>query len=221
MARQCGARLSQMNTRRSLVILSINLAAALLILSPFLPGPANGIVNMLFNLGQILGLLGLVIIPVGAIWVISDLRKKRNDLTHRVHPTAILLLTLPLTIFVTSIYISEMTRDFSRGYAIDRTTELVEGIEKFRQAKGHYPETLTTLSPEFISKIPSTGIMGIDQFQYEKRGDTYNLSFQQNVILGFNFEVVTFDPTDAHQAQGELADVYETGRTHWRYYIYD
>jgi hypothetical protein len=53
-------------------VLLINLGAGLLIISPFLPGPSNGVVNLFFNGGQILGLFGLVAIPVGLIWTIKD-----------------------------------------------------------------------------------------------------------------------------------------------------
>lgn len=63
--------------------------------------------------------------------------------------------------------------------------------------------------------------MGIDEYHYDNKGVTYIISFQQNVVLGFNFEVVIFDPTDRHQPQGELPVLYETGKAHWKYYVYD
>lgn len=43
----------------------MNLAVCLLVLSPFLPGPAIGLSNFLYNGGQLLGLLGLIVIPLG------------------------------------------------------------------------------------------------------------------------------------------------------------
>jgi hypothetical protein len=47
------------------------------------------------------------------------------------------------------------------------------------------------------------------------------MSFKQNVTIGFNFEVVTFDPTDSHRATGELTKIYDTGKSHWKYHVYD
>ena len=168
-----------------------------------------------------MGLLGLIVIPIGLIWTIKELKGKRNDDKYQVDMKAFILLTLPLTLFLTSIYVSGLTRDFSRDFAIDRTDNLIQSIEKFKEQKGKYPDSLTELTPEFISVIPSPFIMGINDYYYKKQGDTYNISFQQNVILSFNFEVVTFDPTDNHKAEGELTDLYDTGKSHWRYYVYD
>jgi hypothetical protein len=210
-----------MTTKNWVKILLINLGAGLLVLSPFLPGPPNGLVNLFYNAGQILGLLGLVAIPIGLIWTIRELKRKRNDNENQIDIKAIILLTLPLTLFLTSIYISGLVRDFSRDFAINRTDDLIHSIEKFKQKKGKYPDLLTDLTPEFIADIPSPLIMGIDNYDYKKQGDTYNVSFQQNVVLSFNFEVVTFDPTDNHKAEGELADIYDTGKSHWKYYVYD
>ena len=63
--------------------------------------------------------------------------------------------------------------------------------------------------------------MGISGYNYEKKGDYFNLTFSQNVIIGFNFEVVVYDPTENHKAEGELTTLYETGKDKWKYYIYD
>jgi hypothetical protein len=202
-------------------VMLINLGAALLILSPFLPGPPNEVANLFYNGGQILGILGLIVIPVGVVWTIKELKRKRNDDKYQVDIKAILLLTFPLTLLLTSIYISGLVRDFSRDFAINRTDDLIHSIENFKEKKGKYPDFLTDLTPEFIANIPSPLIMGIDNYDYKKQGDTYCISFQQNVLLGFNFEIVTFDPTDNHKAEGELADIYETGKSHWKYYVYD
>jgi hypothetical protein len=210
-----------MTSKNWVKVLLINLVAGLLVISPFLPGPPNGLVNLFYNAGQILGLLGLIAIPIGLIWTIKELRRKRNDNEYQVDIKAIVLLTLPLTLFLTSIYVSGLTRDFSRNFAITRTDDLIQSIEKFKENKGRYPDSLTDLTPEFIADIPSPFIMGIDDYYYKKQGDAFTISFQQNVILSFNFEVVTFDPTDNHKAEGELTDIYDTGKSHWKYYVYD
>lgn len=216
-----GHNLGTMTTKNWVKVLLINLGAGLLVISPFLPGPPNRLANLIFNSGQLFGLFGLVAIPVGIIWTIKEVRRKRSDEKHQVDIKAIILLTLPLTIFLISIYISGLIRDFSRDFAINRTEKLIQSIEKFNEKKGRYPDSLTDLTPEFITDIPSPFIMGIDNYYYKNQGDTYNISFQQNVILGFNFEVVTFDPTDNHKAEGKLADIYDTGKSHWKYYVYD
>jgi len=210
-----------MMTNNWVKILLINLGVCLIIISPFLPGPPNGIVNLFYNGGQILGLFGLIMVPVGLIWTIKELKQKRKNDQYQINIKAIILLTLPPTLFFTSMYVSGFVRNFSRNFAISRTEDLLRSIENFKDKKGRYPDKFTDLTPEFIADIPSPFIMGIDNYYYEKINDTYNVSFMQNVILGFNFEVVTFDPTDNHEAEGELMDIYETGKSHWKYYVYD
>ena len=210
-----------MTTKNWVKVLLINLGAGLLVISPFLPGPPNGIANLFYNGGQILGLLGLVIVPVALIWTTKELRRKRNDEKYQVDIKAIILLTLPLTLFLTSNYVSGLVRDFSRNFAIGRTGELIQSIEKFKEKRGRFPDSLTDLTPEFIADLPSPLIMGIDSYYYKNRGDNYTISFHQNVILSFNFEVVTFDPTDNHKAEGKLTDIHDTGKSHWKYYVYD
>jgi hypothetical protein len=77
------------------------------------------------------------------------------------------------------------------------------------------------LKPEFIKSIPTPGIMGISNYNYEKKKETFNLTFSQNVILGFNFEVVVYYPTENHKAEGALTTLYDTKNDKWKYYIYD
>lgn len=210
-----------MITENWVKVILINLGAGLLTISPFLPGPPNRLVNLLFNAGQIFGLLGLIVIPIGLIWAVKEWRRKRNDKKYQIDRKAIILLTLPLTLLLTSVYMSGPLRDFSRDFTIDRAEVLIQSIEKFKANKGQYPDSLADLTPEFINEIPLPFIMGINDYHFEKLGDTYNVSFTQNVILNFNYEVVTFDPTDNHKADGKLTDLYETGKSHWRYYVYD
>jgi hypothetical protein len=209
-----------MTTRNLLIILLLNLGAGLLAISSFLPGPPNRVVNLFYNGAQVLGLLGLILLPFGLIWTIKELRRKRNDDQYQIDKNAFLLLTLPLSLLV-AIYFSGFTREFARDFAINRSADLIQSIEKFKEKNTRYPDSLTELTPEFISRIPSPLIMGIDKYYYEKQGDTYNISFAQNITFNFNFEVVTFDPTDNHTTEGESTTLYDTGQKHWRYYVYD
>jgi hypothetical protein len=210
-----------MTTKNLVLVLLINFGAGLLAISSFLPGPPNAVVNLLYSAGQILGLLGLFVIPFGLIWTIRELRKKRNKNEYKCDVKAIVILTLPVTLFLTAIYFSGNARGLSRNFAINRTNGLIKSIDRFKDKNGEYPESLTELTPEFISKIPSPFIMGINDYSYRKQGNTYTISFYQNVTFNFNYEVVTFDPTDNHTADGESTTIYETGQSHWKYYVYD
>ena len=105
--------------------------------------------------------------------------------------------------------------------AINNADKLITAIETFQKKNGYYPDSINQLVPEHIKSIPKPGVMGISRYYYEKTKDNFNLTFYQNVIIGFNSEVVVYDPTDKHKAEGKLTTLYETGKDNWKYYIYD
>ena len=78
----------------------VNLVVVLMILSPFIPGPFNKVVLAVSVLGQIAGIFGLLLVPVGLTWAIIEMRrqhhKSRNGRSQQLHyhlavGTAILL----------------------------------------------------------------------------------------------------------------------------------
>lgn len=198
-------------------IIAINVLTILLVLSPFLPGPSflSRPTNIIFSLAQIGSIFGLLLIPVGLIWTFNQMKKQDK----KVFP--ILLWTIPLFAFVFSIWDSGLARELSRTIAINNADKLIVAIETFKQKNGFYPEKINQLEPEFLKSIPKPWVMGISAYDYEKKSDSYNLTFTQNVIIGFNFEVVVYDPTEKHKAEGELTTLYETRKDKWKYYVYD
>jgi len=56
----------------------INLLFALVILLPFLPGPSNSVVIGLSAVAQAAGFFGLLLIPIGLVWVILGRRNQMN-----------------------------------------------------------------------------------------------------------------------------------------------
>ena len=98
---------------------------------------------------------------------------------------------------------------------------MISAIEDYKRDKGIYPDKLEELKQEYLSKILSPLIIGIPEYGYENTGQSYRITFKQNVIMGFNFEIVAYDPTDRHKAIGEIQELYDCGTKHWKYYIYD
>lgn len=121
---------------------------------------------------------------------------------------------LPATMLASTIWLANQTRDISRNLAISNASTLIEDIENQFHEQGAYPEQLMTAQP-------SSRVIGIPAYHYRKTDKAYTLSFNQNVILGFNYEVVVYDPLGAHKTEGELTTLYDTGRANWKYYIYD
>ena len=206
-----------MTRRQWTIIFGVNVIAALVILSPFLPGPSllSSATNAIFSIIQLGSFIGLLLIPIGLIWAWKESRQENK----KVLP--IIFSTLPAVAFIVTMWGSDVARDLSRSLAIANAGELVKSIEYYKEKNGRYPTALTDLTPEIINKVPSPWIMGIAGYGYESKAETYELSFSQNVILGFNFEVVVYSPGGNHKAEGELKTVYDTGHDKWKYYIFD
>lgn len=182
---------------------------------PFLPGPnfLNAPAQLFYNAGQLFGMLGLLLVPFGIVWTVRQFRKAKEKFKL----PAILLWATPLTVFLSTTYLSNLTRDYSRSIAIKRADKMIQNLEAFKVQNGQYPDSLETAG----IKTPSSGIIGIDDFYYQGDSDKFELTFYQNVILSFNFEIVTYDKTDNHSAKGEMKELYETGFDHWKYEIFD
>jgi len=205
------------------IIVGINLLTGLTILSPFLPGPSflSGTTNLIFSLLQLVSIFGLILIPIGLLWNLLEIIKVRKQANKKQKVFPILLWTIPLILITNSIWVAEAMRDFSRKFAISNAGNLIAAIESFNRDNNEYPDKIEGLSPKYLKRTPSPWIMGIPEYSYNKKNDSFNLTFSQNVIIGFNFEVVVYDPTENHKAEGELTTLYETGKDKWKYYIYD
>lgn len=210
-----------MKTKRQWkILIGINLLTALLVLLPFLPGPSflSRLTNPLFSVLQIMGMLGLLAVPIGIFWTIAQIFKRKQE---KIKLASILIWIILVVLFTHTFWIAETVRDFSRNFAINNAEKIITAIEAFKIDNNQYPNSLEDLSPKYLRKIPSPWIMGISRYNYEKKDGNFNLTFSQNVIIGFNFEVVVYDPTENHKAEGELTALYETGKDKWKYYIYD
>ena len=59
-------------------LIGLNLLVVLIIVSPFIPGPSNKLVGAFSFLGQLTGIFGLLLVPVGLSWTIIGIRKLRT-----------------------------------------------------------------------------------------------------------------------------------------------
>ncbi|QHT70365.1 hypothetical protein GXP67_28770 [Rhodocytophaga rosea] len=213
-----------MNRRTLIRVGIINLIVGVLIVSPFLPGPSflSTPINFISSSIQFLSIPALVVSLFGLVGTIMEVKKVSRDKTYKIGARPLLMLTLPIFSFLTVIWLSDFARTYSRETAIGRATPLIIAVEKYNRDKGYYPVSLDQLKKEsYLKFIPSPWIMGVAQYQYQPTGDSYRVSFSQNVIMGFNFEIVTYDKNDSHKAEGELETLYVTNTKHWKYYIYD
>lgn len=180
---------------------------------PFLPGPnfLNGPAQLLFTIGQFIGLAGLVGVPFGLVWVVIAKTKQQS-----------LFRPLIFTIFfftplISMLLFTNWLRDMSRCIAIKNGNKLVQQIHNYKKQHGYYPGSIH----HSTFKIPHSWIIGIDDYNYTQTTNNFELSFTQNVLLGFNFEIVTYSDQKKHTTQGSLKTLYKTCDKHWKYEVYD
>ncbi len=80
---------------------ALNVLVVLMIVSPFIPGPSNKMVLAVSILGQIAGIFGLLLVPIGLAWLIIEIRRLRTtnkminkDLNYQIAMGAALLIGL-------------------------------------------------------------------------------------------------------------------------------
>ncbi len=209
-----------MKKKNWILLFVLNLIVLLLGILPFLPGPKFlEFANSIYSLLQIGAIFGLILIPLAVISIGIGIFKKSFNNSTKYY--ALLCLTLPLTLLTSVYWISNHARDFSRNYAIEQSENLISAIENYKMENQNYPDSIEQLTPRYIKKIPSDRIIGISGFHYSKDSTEYKIEFSQNVILGFNFEIVQYSPNGKHKSEGELTKLYDTKHPKWKYYIYD
>lgn len=185
----------------------------------FLPGPdfLYEFSNLLFIIGQVVALIGIVtVLPIGTVLVVTN-----SSTQNKWYTLGVFLIIGQITVLISSIFVSRYFRDMSRNIAINNAQPIIVAIENFYSDKKIYPNTLQNITPNYLQNIPSDFIAGIKDYNYSKKENYFELSFTQNAILGFNWEVVIYNPIDKHESSGELVDLYPTNNEHWKYYIYD
>lgn len=158
-------KLYNMKPANWIKLVAINALLVLVILSPFLPGPANKLVIGLSVLGQLSGSLPLLLVPVGIIWAIIEIinRKQANNTGINRRPafvlaiiataisTATYLLFL-LGVFVTDGWPAGLT-SLLAGVIVSIIT--IRGIRKLKNNTG----TRLNPAPFYLLTIPLVALV--------------------------------------------------------------
>ena len=195
------------------ILVIVFLIGILLFNLPFLPGPnfLNAPGQLFMHLGFIFALIGICAVPIGIIWTIMSYKKKRPIFRP------LLYTTILLTPLLSSFFLIDIFRDFGRNLAIKNGNKLVEQIEQYQLQNGKYPENLAVAS----FNIPSSNVIGVEKYKYVKKENGFELTFNQNLLLGYNWEIVTYNNKNQHVAEGKLKTLYPTKYPKWKYYIFD
>lgn len=280
---------------------AVVLAFAALMLLPFLPGKYDGLAQMLSVSVQLVGIVGLLLVPVGILWFTYEVRKLRRverNLPHidkryrfataalvvasvvtcfialaafagerlsfgilelvfwlyvlhlgitairgikeaespHFSATPLYLIIVPPSVLLLQLVLAAPAAEFSRNRAIAASALMIEEIEAYQRAHGHYPESMLGINKDYHPSV-----LGIDRYHYARRGAAYNLVFEQPLFLLDELgarEFVVYNPLDEHvilshavwnviwtpeesaTRQGWFA-THQTEIPHWRYFWFD
>ena len=276
-------KINDMKKLQWLQLIALNGVVILCMFLPFLPGPYDKLSYALSGIAQLTGFLGLLLVPVGAVWLIQEVRilaghkipfnnwtngyyysisaviisifisfvfvmmllinvgssaavislvvfgfiiykfflfmkrlRSRSDRSFNAMP--LYLISLPLIAFAFRWFFMGPVSDHARSYAIRQAEKLIYAIESYYDQRGEYPESIENLVYHY--HIPKPSVMGIDEFQYERNGNAYNLSFIQWQHFGATEEIVMYNKIDQHTVKGHFAS-YDARQPHWKYYWLD
>lgn len=118
-------------------LIAVNLLLVLMIISPFLPGPPNKAVIGLSVFAQLLGFFGLLLVPLGVIWIILELRKSATGVNKRPDWKPPFIIAIYSILVIGGLIMSEYLAGFS-GIAIGAFAlwQVIREIRKLRHASG-------------------------------------------------------------------------------------
>lgn len=187
------------------------------------------------SVGNAFGVLTLGAWICALAVIIPRLRRMKRTESRGRHAAPMYLVLLPVCAFVIQLAVAtSMTRQ-SRDVAIANATAFIDDIEQYYQGHGHYPVALQAQNIDY-----RPGVIGVQRYYYVPQGDSYNLSFEQPRFVLDRFgtrEWVVYNPRDSHRVFSHVAWMLpppevvessqgwyafgETGRAHWRYFLFD
>ena len=185
--------------------------------------------------GAVLGLGGFLLWTCVVVAMVPRLRRLRALPLRSVHPVAFYLLVVPAAVAALQMVVVAPAIEFSRNRAIRNSAALIADIEQYRAANGRYPESLMSVHEDY-----HPGLLGIQGYRYEPKGEAYNLFFEQATLHFGVREFVMYNPFDQHamtshkldrvqltpaqlaldQTRGHNA-LHDTAHPHWKYFWFD
>lgn len=159
-----------------------------------IPGLLALIVIMLSKLALVgVGMLTILAGPAILLCLFSKTRRK-YVLKH----LGIWVLVMP-TLFV-SIWLSSRVRHFCFEQVAIRAKPLIAAIEIYEQKNGHTPSTLKDLVPNYLDKIPSTGLAAYPRFKYNQREEEMPMLYVPCSISLLNWDIFFYRPSKVYES---------------------
>lgn len=185
--------------------------------------------------GKALGMLTLAAWTYALVWLIPGLKHRKSSEDRRFSPAPLYLLFLPTLALASQLALAAPVTRWSRHHAMAAASDLINDIEQYRIRHGRYP---LSLQAQYGDYDPNR--VGVDRYSYATRGDSYDLSFEQPRFVLDDVgarEWVVYNPRDEHRVYSHASwlllssDAAEpiqgwyrsgdTGKAHWKYFLFD
>lgn len=175
----------------------------------------------------------LIILGVGVFALSKNSDKAKNSksqsTTHNI--TAYCFIFIPLSVLLVRMAFLEKAKDKSTNFVINQSEQFIRDIEAYKRRNGHYPISLRSTIEDY-----KPSICGIERFQYEPNGKSYNLYFEQFSDIPGTREIVMYNRLGEHQMTVHNQDllriapenifrgyykVVQLDKPHWKVFYFD
>jgi hypothetical protein len=188
------------------------------------------------SIGLSLGVISFALWLYIIARLVPGLRLLKHSESKNFNPVPVYLISIPVAVLVFQLMAAKPLTESSRNHAIAMSAQIIDDIEAYQAANGHYPSSLLALWNDYYPSVVS-----IRQFYYESNGEAYNLIFEQPRFLLDDFgvrEFVVYNRLDEHRMishnswilileaeelernQGWFA-VHDASSPHWTYFLFD
>ena len=161
----------------------------------------------------------LIIIFLIFGFVFFRIRKLKYKTEQRFNSTPLFIVFLPLVAILCSETALPKAAKITREEVISKTAPVITALENYKIEHAVYPDRLEDLEGKYISAIPVFRKMGLHTYQYEKSGETFQLSFEQHYHW-YATEVVAYQKY-GHKISKADYENYPTKSPDWRVYLAD
>ena len=142
---------------------------------------------------------------VVVLWMFTTLKAWSSLRTTRGFKTLpYYLVAVPIGTALLQLTLVKPAVEYSRTRAINNSAPLIAAIEQHRTDNGRYPTSLQSVHADFLPNV-----IGIPEYHYESRGDSYNLFFEQFTYQLGAREFVMYNPKDEHVMTAHASDLLE------------
>ncbi len=169
--------------------------------------------------GQAFTIWPLIIIISIVAFLVFRIQKLKKKTDYKFNPAPLYIVLIPVLALLTSKFAVEKIAALTREKTIAKTQPVIAAIEKYKTENGEYPENLESLSGKYIQEIPKPNLMGMRAYQYEKRNNSFLLTFER--LWHWNAtEVVVYSSSGEKGIKANYGN-YHTNHTNWWYYLAD